>query len=129
MPAALMLHETDPKSALADAIGPLDDIEVFHNQVLVAVYKRPEKTRGGIFLTDQNRDEDRFQGKVGMVLKLGPSAFKPSDEWTWPADIGAGDWVFLRTSESWACTVNGQDCRLVDDTSIRGRLSRPDLVW
>jgi hypothetical protein len=63
-------------------IGDISTLTLAANNVLVAVYKRPEKTKSGIILTDQNRDEDNYQSKVGLVLKVGPTAFAydPTDD-------------------------------------------------
>ena len=66
---------TDPKQVLLDALGD-HKTEVLHSKVLVAGYVRPAKTRGGIFMPDKVIEEDRFQGNIGMVVKLGPGAFK-----------------------------------------------------
>lgn len=132
MPAALMLHETDPREALIQKIGDVSQIELFHNQVLVAVYMAPEKTAGGIIRPDTNKDEDRHQSKIGLVLKAGPHAFAPDDKWTWPDDIGVGDWVFFRVSDGWNVTLNGSRdnlCRILDDVDVRGRIQHPDQVW
>ena len=49
----------------------IDGIDVLFNQVLIAVYERPKVTASGIHLPDQSTDEDRYQGKVGLVLKRG----------------------------------------------------------
>ena len=70
-----MDHGDDPKGKLINEIGDISDIEIFNNQILVGVYIRPEKTKSGLYLSDKYRDEDRFQSKVGLILKMGPSAF------------------------------------------------------
>lgn len=132
MPAALMLHETDPKEALMGKIGDIRDVELFHNQVLVAVYMAPEKTAGGIIRPDTNKDEDRHQSKIGLIVKAGPNAFQADKSWTWPDDIAVGDWVFFRVSDGWNVTVNGARdnlCRILDDVDVRGRIQHPDQVW
>lgn len=124
------LHETDPRNVLFDAVGDLENFELFNTQVLVAVYIRPEKTKSGIFLSDKSRDEDRYQSKVGLILKKGPSAFiDPKGEWFGGADIDPGDWVVFRPSEGWNITVNGVLCRILDDTAVRARITSPDHVW
>ena len=71
----IMDHEGDPKQKLIDALGDLSEIELFNNKILVAVYIRPEKTKSGLYLSDKYRDEDRFQGKVGLLVGAGPDAF------------------------------------------------------
>lgn len=132
MPVTLMRHDTDPRDDLLAKIGSVADVEVFHTQVLVAVYFRPEKTHSGLVLPDQTKDEDRHQSKVGLVLKCGDKAFKGDDKWSWPADMGVGDWVYFRTSDGWNLTVNNDRdrlCRMIDDIDIRGRLQHPDQIW
>jgi co-chaperonin GroES (HSP10) len=130
MPAMVMSHDVDPREALVKALGDLSDVDIFHNQVLVAVYQRPEKTKTGLFLPDQHRDEDRFQSKVGVIVKMGGRAFKDkTGEYEWPADMGVGDLVIFRVSDGWPVTVNKTLCRLIDDTSIRARIQHPDTVW
>ena len=132
MPLALMEHAVDPREALLDKIGSLDGIEVFNNQVLVAIYQRPEKTAGGIILTDDTRKEDIWQGKVGLILKMGASAFQdPSGAWFQGVNVDVGDWIWFRPSHGFQLTVNSRDgaCRLFKDTDIAGVLPHPDMIW
>jgi co-chaperonin GroES (HSP10) len=129
MPATAYTHTEDPREKLLAAFGDISGAEIFHNQVLVAVYIAPEKTKGGIIRPQTNIDEDRYQGKVGLILKCAPRAFEPDPKWQWPDDIGVGDWVFYRISDTVAATLNGQACRLIDDVDIKGRVDHPDLVW
>jgi co-chaperonin GroES (HSP10) len=125
-----MLHEKDPKEVLLEQVGDISKIDVFNMQVLVAVYIRPEKTKSGIFLSDKARDEDRYQSKVGLIIKKGPTAFVDKDgEWFSGLDIKEGDWIVFRPSDGWNVTVNGTLCRMLDDMSIRAKISHPDLVW
>ena len=42
MPFMRMDHADDPKESLKNKIGSLDGYELFNNQILVAVYIRPE---------------------------------------------------------------------------------------
>ena len=125
-----MLHEKEPKQVLLEQVGDTSSIEVFNMQVLVAVYIRPEKTKGGLFLSDKSRDEDRYQSKVGLILKKGPTAFVDKDgEWFSGLDIKEGDWIVFRPSDGWNVTVNGTLCRMLDDMSVRARIAHPDQVW
>jgi co-chaperonin GroES (HSP10) len=125
-----MLHEKEPKQVLLEQVGDTSSIEVFNMQVLVAVYIRPEKTKGGLFLSDKSRDEDRYQSKVGLILKKGPTAFVDKDgEWFSGLDIKEGDWIVFRPSDGWNITVNGTLCRMLDDMSVRARIAHPDQVW
>ena len=138
MPSVAMKHEVDPREALLDRVGDLSGIEVFANDVLVAIYKRPEKTKSGIYLTDVTRGEDVHQGKVGLIISMGPLAFVDDENLKFRDEdrCHVGDFVWFRPSDGWRITLNTSasgvdtvDCRVVKDVSIRGRVSHPDLVY
>lgn len=136
MPAMMMAHEVDPREKILGDVGDLSSFDICHNQVLCAVYIRPERTKSGLILADQTRDEDRNQSKVGLILKKGPTAFvgAEDDVYAWPQDMTVGDWIYYRASDGWATTLVGHKgekilCRVLDDTRIRGRVPFPDMVW
>lgn len=119
-----MQHTEDPKEEIWKSVGDLSDFQLFGNEVLVAIYIRPQKTSSGIFLTDNYRDEDKWQGKIGLVLKKGgTSLVEPTDQ------VDINDWVLFRPSDGWGLTVNGVMCRLLDDRVIRGRPAKPDTIY
>jgi len=129
MPHMLMSHEEDPKLKLLDQLGDISDIELFHNQVLLAVYLRPEKTKSGLILTADHLDEDRYQSKVGLLIKQGPLAFEQDGNWFNGMTFQEHDWLIFRPSDGWSITVNGVLCRIFDDISIKGRAPHPDSVY
>jgi co-chaperonin GroES (HSP10) len=130
MPFMIMQHEVDPKQKLLDELGDISTFEIFNNQILVAVYIRPNKTKSGIYLSDQSREEDKVQGKVGLVVKKGPSAFvDENNEWFNGVTVDVQDWVVFRPTDGWSITVNNVLCRIIDDTAIRGKVDVPDRVW
>lgn len=129
-------EEKDQREALlkatADALG---GIELMRNRVLVATYVEPAKTAGGIILPDRALDESRFQGKVGLVLRMGPMAFKFPDEIASTPPV-VGDWVFYRPSDAMEMGIrivgtarDGVICRQIFDDNIIGIVDNPDLVW
>jgi len=130
MPFMKMTHAIDPKKAILDEIGDLSTFELFNNKILLATYKRPEKTKSGIILTDSNRSEDTFQSKVGLLIKIGPSAFEENAEgWFAGEKFDLGDWIVHRPSDGWSINVHGVDCRILTDTQVQGRAVDPDEVW
>jgi len=130
MPFMIMEHATDPKQKLLDDIGDISAFDIFNNQILIAIYIRPNKTKSGIYLSDQSREEDKVQGKVGLVVKKGPAAFvDETSEWFKDISVEVNDWVVIRPSDGWAITVNNVLCRIVDDTAVRGKIDVPDRVW
>jgi len=124
-----MYHEVDPKHEIMDKFGDLADIDVFHNLILVATYLRPEKTKGGLILTDKTRKEDEYQGKVGLVIKKGPMAFVDDDRIQFNGqNVEVGDWVTYRFSDGLPLEIDGVHCRLIEDSHVKLRVSSPDIV-
>ena len=130
MPPMKMAHAIDPKTELLQEVGDIKEVEIFNNQILCAIYIRPQKTKSGIILTEKYVDEDKYQGKIGLVLKMGPEAFvDDSGKWFKNMKIKVGDWVVFRPSDGWSVSINGKSCRILDDVAIRGRVQSPDIIW
>ena len=129
MPFMRMEHQSDPKQDLLDKLGDLEGLEVLHNQIVCAIYIRPDVTAGGIYLTDKYREEDKYQGKVGLVVKMGPDACKPDGQWYQDVQINLHDWLAFRPSDGWPITINDVPCRVLEDPHVRMRISHPDMVW
>lgn len=111
------------------AIGDLSKVEVMHNQVLVGIYMRSDRI-GSIIIPDQTRDEDRWQGKVGLVLKTGPLAFKNDSGNDFAGQsVSEDDWLIYRVSDGFAIDINGCHCRLLEDIHIKGRVSDPSVIY
>jgi co-chaperonin GroES (HSP10) len=124
----------DPKRSILDQLPDISDLEIFHNQVMVATYIRPERTAGGIYIPDKTLAEDRFQGKVGLVLKLGPLAFVDDSIAKFgEVKLAVGDWVFFRPADGMEFfskdKTGGVPCRVFEDTQIKGRVADPALLW
>jgi co-chaperonin GroES (HSP10) len=119
-----MEHALDPKAELLKQLGDVSELEIFGNEVLVAIYIRPEKTAGGIFITPNTQDEDKWQGKMGLVVKKGPTPLVDEKN-----EVEIGDWVIFRPSDGWGLTVNNIMCRLLDDRVVRGRNPTPDTIY
>ena len=130
MPAMIMDHDVDPKEKLLSELGDLSQVEIFNNQVLVAVYIRPNKTKSGLYLSDKTTDEDRYQGKVGLLVGMGPAAFQDDNgQWFNNASFSMDDWLVFRPSDGWSITVNGVLCRMLSDTQVKMRIPTPDAAW
>ena len=129
----------DPKKALLDAAGDLSDYEVAGNLVLVATYIQPEKTKGGIILSGTSLAEDRFQGKVGLILKCGPAAFRDEPKagiFFYGFAAEPSEWVLYRPSDAMELFIrdrrklnDGLPCRLIEDSLIKARVSDPSLIY
>lgn len=125
----LMQHDADPKAATLAEIGDISGLTLTGRQVLIAIYRRPGITKGGILLTDAAKDEDLYQGKVGLIVKTGAFAFENDDDHRFGGDLPkVGDWVFFRVADGWCLSVNGRPSRILQDNNIRGIVQHPDMV-
>ncbi len=126
---AIAEDTTDPKQVLIKAIGK-HGTEVLHSQVLVATYVRPAKTRGGIFMPDKVIEEDRFQGNIGMVIALGPGAFKDDTIAQFHGkSLKEGDWVMYVPADGISLFINEVPCRLFSDTRILMKVTDPEIYY
>lgn len=115
----------DPKQGILDAIGDISGIEICSDLVLLGTYIAPNRI-GSILLTDKSVGEDEFQGKLGLVLKMGPLAFQYED-YGGP-EIKVGDWVAFNVGDAKALTVNETPCRILRDDQIKMRIADPHKV-
>ena len=126
------LHIEDPRDTIWEAVGAdLNVVEPMNQQVLVAIYIRPAtRTASGLEIAEEAIDEDRYQGKVGMVLKKGPRAFKDDGQVKfYDQDVTLGDWVVYRASDGLKCMIGDRECRLIPDVYIKAKADHPDAVF
>lgn len=122
---------SDPKAEILKLLGDaLNNFSVLGDRVLVATYIRSEKTKGGIYMPGTQRDEDRYQGKVGLILKKGPTAFKYDGAYPYEGIVPAnGEWAVYRTSDTWEFFLNNVSCRLLTSDLIRAVVTDPALAY
>lgn len=145
MPAPLRLHhKTDPKQDIIDDVGDL----VRHFQplgagVFIVMYERGNQkgtaevtTQGGIIVPATATGalaEDKYQGKVGLVMALGPIAFKEDDNHQWGGVTPqVGDWVMISVGDTYSFDLPGpRRARFVEDVNVKFVVSPAafDAVW
>jgi hypothetical protein len=134
--ALQMEHDVDPRQEIFERVGGnADGLELYGRNILTGIYIRPEKTKGGIHLSDSSRDEDIYQGKVQLVLAVGPDAFAPRvehgqivQEWDPALVPKPGDWVLIRVGDSFPFVLGDQQCRIIEDRNVKMKLLRPDIA-
>lgn len=130
MPVMQMKHDIDPAEDIIDRVGDLSEVAIPLNKVLVGIYMRPAKTTSGIHLPDEIRDEDRYQGKAGLILKKGPMAFVDDEKVQFSGlDPQVGDWVAFRPSNGLKIDIRKVHCILLSDTHIEMAIPTPDMIF
>lgn len=128
---------SDPKQAIWDALGgAVDKLNPMGAWVLVATYIAPDhqvQMPGGgtrtLFIPSKSKDEDLYQGCVGLVLRKGKTAFVDDDLHLFHGQsVNVNDWVLFRFSSAWEIHLNGVSVRFVPDTEIKGTIEHPNLI-
>jgi co-chaperonin GroES (HSP10) len=115
-----------PKTTIQELAGDLDDIELIGDRVLIGIYMRPEKTSGGIIRPTANKEEDVWQGKVGLVLKWGPDAFRdPETGDYYEQRVEVGEWGVFFIGDGKPIQINQMPCRIVRDSSFVAKIKNP----
>jgi hypothetical protein len=103
----------------------------FGRMILVATFIPPSK-RGSIYVPQKSQQEGQYQGNIGLVLKLGESAFKFDGEAvgaTWEGPTAkVGDYVMFKFSNSREFYLNGVSVRWIEDRAIEARVDGGDLA-
>jgi len=127
-----VVHDKDPKQVIWDALqGWIDRIQPTSGDVVVCVYERPEKLKGsGLIMpeTASRRSEDKFQGVVGLIVKVGPEYGKHKAALGLDRMPTVGDWIAFRNQDCSAFTLGDRAMRLLQGDFIRLVLKDPDCI-
>lgn len=143
----IMMSEMDnPAEAIIKGIGRdvIDAYQLFEDDILLWTYIAPSVTAGGIIKPQSVTDEDRYQGKAGLLLKMGPTAFKYDRSGAYeasapPPDLGS--WLVYRPSDAWEVALGKTrpekgignktlaSCRIIRSSMVRGVISDPSWIW
>ncbi len=117
-----------PRAELLARLDGLAVPEPVGPHMIVAVYVRPEKTRSGLYLADQTRQEDIYQGTVALVLKQGPDCYRPDSKHSFSTEwCQVGDWVQIPNTSliPGRFRLKGVTLAHVSDIDIRAVIADP----
>ena len=149
-----VLHKDNPVEEIWRDLGWLiDGLNPLGAEVMLVMYERvgqgESKTAGGIILPDVkggSATEDKYQGKAGLIVKMGPIAFEDDASHKFgDKKPKVGDWVIININETLSFDVpvyhqnksrfgsaDGQRrMRLVQDVYVRVIASPEvfDAIW
>lgn len=127
--------EVEIRLAMGEA---LENYEVFHNQILLGIFMRgtirlvkgDDGREHKLWVSDGAAKEDQYQGKVGVVLKIGPLAFRNDARNDFAEQsVKVGDWLVYRINDGFSLDINKVHCRMIEDVHVRGRVADPSTIW
>lgn len=126
-----------PMITVADFIESLPEEvpDPVGHKILLAVFDPPEQTRGGIIKPDDLRSRERYASQAGLVLALGPDAYKdekrfPNGQW-----CRESQWVVFAKYTGGRLNVTKKDSRdtisllFLDDDQILGTVPHPGILF
>ena len=119
---------------LVEAKIDLAAYSLMTNQMLIIQHQLPAKTTGGLWLPDQTKAEDRWQGKVGLVLAMGPTCFVDDEINKFGGSRAeVGDWVVTRSVDGHEIKLGNRSegviCKIIRDTHVEMVVKDPDQVF
>lgn len=142
-----VVHEVDQKELIWDQCGSyLKGLQPLADRVLVVMYERTNqgdgkeaKTPGGIIVVkSQNRtgaaEQDKYQGRLGLVMALGPLAFKTDATHDWGGVTPkVNDWVMFDSISNFSPfdLPNDRRARFISDSAIEAIVPDEtfDAIW
>ena len=83
-----------------------------------------EKTKGGIILTDRNREEQAYLNSVGQVIAMGPECYSDRKK-PW---CKINDWVIYGRYAGAKISVQKVKMVIINDDEILATLESPDVI-
>ena len=138
----------DQKDAIFERLGNLDQYEMLDDEVLTAIYAPsntlfkatgPDGKVVELVGTDNQTSEFQWQGKIGCVVKVGPTAFKyhMNGQPYEGLAVQRGDWVLYFIADSRELHLRGAEldgkgdyviCRRLSSLNIKMRIKDPRTV-
>lgn len=148
MPAPIrVVHEEDPKQLIWKDCGKLlNGLQPLADRVLVVMYERTNqgegreaRTQGGIIVVrSQNKtnaaEQDKYQGRLGLVIALGPIAFKSDSTHQWGSVVPkVNDWVMFDSITNFSPfdLPNDRRARFIQDIYVEAIVPDEtfDAIW
>ena len=97
-------------------------------RMLVLPYKGQAKTKGGIYLTDKHMEERGYQTVTGLVLKMGPDAYKDEKRFPNGPWCKKNDWIIFGRYAGSRFGIEGGEVRILNDDEIIAVVKDPEDI-
>jgi len=83
-----------------------------------------EKTKGGIYLTDSNKETQSYLNSVGQVIAMGPECYSDRKA-PW---CKVGDWVVFGRYAGAKVSVQKVKMVIINDDEVLATLDNPEVI-
>ena len=97
-------------------------------RILVLPYKGQGKTKGGIILSDTTIEERGFSTVTGLVLKVGPDAYRDKERFPNGPWCKKNDWIIFGRYAGSRFGIEGGEVRILNDDEIIAVVKDPEDI-
>jgi co-chaperonin GroES (HSP10) len=94
-------------------------------RMLILPYAGPEKTKGGIFLSENTQETIQLTTVVGFVLKQGNLCYRDKEKFPLGKWCAEKDWVIFGRYAGSRFKITGGEVRILNDDEIIATVSNP----
>lgn len=105
-----------------------DAVDIQGYRILLKAVEIPEKTKGGIILSEDYKKFERRSYNVGRVLKMGPLAYTPLEKFGEKPYCAVGDWVHFSGYEKEDVYMYDQLCYYLNDERVYSQILNLEAV-
>lgn len=97
-------------------------------RVLLKALVIPEKSKGGIIYTDNEKERLQRHYNIGLVLDMGPQAYTPLENFAGEPLCKVGDWIHYSPYERYEEKIGGHLCYFINDDKVSSVIPEEELA-
>ena len=97
-------------------------------RIIVLPYKAKEKTKGGIILSDKTITESQIATNCGLVMEIGPDAYKDEEKFPNGPWCKKNDWIIFGRYAGSRFGIEGGEVRILNDDEIIAVVKDPEDI-
>ena len=98
-------------------------------RLLVLPFKMKDKTKGGILITDDVIERSQVASTCGLVLEVGPDAYKDKKRFPEGPWCKKGTWVIFARYAGSRMKIDGGEVRLLNDDEVLATVENPEDIF
>ena len=98
-------------------------------RLLVLPFKMKDKTKGGILITDDVIERSQVASTCGLVLDIGPDAYKDKERYPDGPWCKKGSWVIFARYAGSLIKIDGGAVRLLNDDEVLATVENPEDIF
>ena len=98
-------------------------------RLLVLPFKMKEKTKGGILITDDVIERSQVASTCGLVLQVGPDAYKDKERYHDGPWCKKGSWVVFARYAGSRIKIDVGEVRLLNDDEVLATVENPEDIF